>query len=140
MAEATTTIWGSPFEFSDLIFPLTPVAPAIPLLEDEWGIPIPPLNSTQFMLVKAKLKVTKKLTKEEQISLALEKMTLLFEGNIISKTPGGVLLPGTKGTGIINGKKGDIKLISTGQSSLEIIRRLLGEKITIAFNQTVSPI
>lgn len=132
------TIWNAPFTISTLRVPLPPVVSTTGL-EDEWGIPISPLDNG-FMLVEVKLTPTKKLTKEQEISLAFQKATVYFEGFVVSKKPDGFLIPGTKGTGEINGQKGEVKIIATGQSSLGVIRQLLGEKISIEFTKTVANI
>lgn len=132
------TIWGNPFILSDLIIPLPPVVSTTGL-EDEWGMPISPLDNG-FIDIKAKLRVTKKLTKEIELSLALQKSSVLFEGFVVSKNPDGLLIPGTKGTGVINGQRGEIKLIATGQSSISVNQSLLGEKISIEFTRTVGNI
>lgn len=132
------TIWGSPFIISDIRIPLPPVVSTAGL-EDEWGIPISPLDNG-FIDIKAKLRVTKKLTKEIELSLALQKSSVLFDGFVVSKSPNGLLIPGTKGTGIINGQLGEVKLIATGQSAIPIIQQLLGEKISIEFTRTVGTI
>lgn len=136
------TIWSAPFTFSTLRIPLNPVV-SLTGLEDEWGIPIvtpaPPITNG-LMIVTVKLRPTKQLTKEGEISLALEKASVLFEGFVIKKEPAGLLIPGTKGKGEVNGQTGEIKLIATGQSSLGIIRKILGEKIRIEFTRTLAKI
>jgi hypothetical protein len=132
------TIWNAPFTISTVRLPLPPVITTAGL-EDEWGIPITPLDNG-FMLVELKLRPTKKLTKEAELSLALQKATVFFEGFVVSKTPDGELIPGTKGTGVVNGQQGEIKVIATGQSSLGIVKNLLGEKVSIEFMRTLANI
>lgn len=132
------TVWSSPFTISTIRIPLPPVV-ATTGLEDEWGIPISPLDNGS-MLVKVKLKPTKKLTKETEISLALQSSAVYFEGFVVSKTPEGVLIPGTKGTGEINGEIGNIRILASGQSSISIVRQLLGDKILIEFTKTMANI
>ena len=135
------TIWSSPFTFSTLLIPLNPTFPTTGI-EDEWGMPIvsPPSTNTGVMTLTVKLKPSRKLTKESEISLALVNASVLFEGFVIKKIPEGLLIPGTKGKGTVNGQTGDVKLIATGQSSMQIIKKILGEKITIEFTQTLSKV
>lgn len=132
------TIWNAPFTISTIRLPLPPVVSTAGL-EDEWGMPISPLDDG-FMLVELKLRPTKKLTKEAEISLALQKSTVFFEGFVVSKNPERELIAGTKGTGVINGQSGDIRVVATGQSSLGVIKQLLGEKISIEFIRTLGNI
>lgn len=132
------TIWTTPFIISTIRLPLPPVVSTTGL-EDEWGIPISSLDNG-FALVELKLKPSKKLTKETELSLALQKDTVFFEGFVVSKLPEIELIPGTKGTGVVNGQTGEVKVMATGQSSIDIVRKVLGEKISIEFMRTTGNI
>jgi hypothetical protein len=126
------TIWGDPFTVSTLLLPIKPV-----LLDpvDEWGNPI---ESLEIMIIQAKLKASKRLRSEADISLPLQRQTVLFEGFVLSQSVELELLAGTKGTGTINGLVGEIKLLPVGQSSIGFLTNLLGTKLLIEFSQTVT--
>lgn len=134
------TIWSVPFTLSTLLIPLNPIFP-LTGLEDEWGMLIvsPPPNPEMMTLI-VKLKPSKKLTREAETSLALTNASVLFEGYVIKKIPEGLLIPGTKGKGTVNGQTGEVELIATGQSSIGIVRKILGEKIAIEFTRTLAKV
>lgn len=127
------TIWGDPFIVSTLRVPIMNLQ-ADPLL-DEWGNPT---DSLTYMMISAKLKRSRRLRNEADISLPLQRQTVLYEGFVLEKSIQSDLIPGTKGTGYINGVSGDIQILPVGQSSINFLGKLLGEKLLIEFSQTVA--
>lgn len=135
------TIWGVPFTICDLRLPLpVDIVPPILGAVDDWGMPV--LQSqTNYLDLKVKVKPVKREGKTQELSLDLSRIAVLYEGNVVSKNPvNGVIIPKTVTTGIINGEKGEIVILPVGQSSLEIVRNLLGEKIKFEFTKTLANI
>lgn len=136
------TIWGAPFYISEIRLPLPPpeVVNPVTTAVDKWGMPISNVPIS-YLDLKIKVKPVKKEAKNQQISLDLSDSAVLFEGNVVTKNPvTGVILPNTKGTGVINGERGEIVIVGVGQSSLKLITDLLGEKIRFEFKKTLANI